>query len=88
MADQCIIQFLYKNWVSAVADPETVTFRIHKKRRKPKTETGDVKVYNDYFRSLWQWESVQTKSEGILAQYVPGYVGYKPIKEILDYINH
>ena len=87
MAHQCITQFLLERWVTTVADPKTVTFRIPRKKRRPKTRTGDVKVHNDYFRSIWSWESVQTKSEGILAQYVPGYVGYKPIDEILDYIN-
>ena len=84
MADHLITQYLLESWVSTLADPKTVIFRISKRKKRDKQKT---RVFNEYLRALWFGEFMPSKSEEVLAQHISGYVGFKPLGEILDYID-
>ena len=87
MADLYITKYLYENWISTVADPKTVIFKTTKRKKRDKQKLDDDRVFNDYLKALWCGEFMLTKSEEVLSQHVFGYVGFKPLCEILEYID-
>ena len=87
MADIYITRYLHEQWISTVSDPKTVIFKTTKRKKKDKQRLDDTRVFNDYMKALWCGEFNPPKSEEVLSQHISGYVGFKPLCEILEYID-
>ena len=70
-----------------MADPKTVIFKTSKRKKRDKQKFDDDRVFNNYLKALWCGEFMPPKDEEVLSQHVSGYVGFKPLCEILEYID-
>ena len=85
MADICVTRYLHEQWINTIDDPNTVIFKITKRKKKDKQRLEDTRVFNDYIKALWCGEFNPPK--GVLTQHIDGYIGFKPLSEILEYID-
>ena len=85
MANSSVKKYLHDQWIDSITDPNIVIFKITRKKKKDRQRAEDTRIFNDYMTALWCGGFNPPK--GVLAEHIDGYIGYKPLSEIMKYID-
>ena len=85
MANSSVKKYLHDQWIDSITDPNIVIFKITRKKKKDRQSAEDTRIFNDYMAALWCGGFSPPKR--VLAEHIDGYIGYKPLSEIMQYID-
>ena len=85
MANSSVKKYLHDQWIDSITDPNIVIFKITRKKKKDRQRAEDTRIFNDYMAALWYGAFSPPKR--VLAEHIDGYIGYKPLSEIMQYID-
>jgi hypothetical protein len=85
MADSNVKKYLHDQWIDSITDPSIVIFKITRRKKKDRQGAEDTRIFNDYMTALWCGGFNPPK--GVMAEHMDGYIGYKPLSEIMKYID-